>query len=170
MASRAIAVMRMAGGSRLAADSLKHAVARAGSGPHGRGHPWFTLVPARGVAHLRRARGQLMTGVGAARSESGKSCGVKAARVKDIFVLPPFWFWPVIAAPFVGSFLGVVVTRARVPPSILVGRSACDPCGQRLGAAHRGRRASGLAPRGRCRVSAQSIGGFSPAIRLASTG
>src|SRR5258708_30906851 len=111
---------------------MQHIGARTGSGPRDRGHPWFTLVPARDVAHLRRARGQLMIGVGAARSESGKGCGVKAARVKDIFVLPPFWFWPVIAAPFVGSFLGVVVTRARVPPSILVGRSACDRCGQRL--------------------------------------
>src|SRR5260221_13627564 len=98
MASRAIAVMRMAGGSRLAADSLKHAVARAGSGPHGRGHPWFTLVPARGVAHLRRARGQLLVCVGAARSRPGKSCGVKGARVEDIFVVPPSWFSPRLSA------------------------------------------------------------------------
>ncbi len=111
-----------------------------------------------------------MIGVGAARSESGKSCGVKAARVKDIFVLPPFWFWPVIAAPFVGSFLGVVVTRARVPPSILVGRSACDRCGQRLGPADLVPLASWLATRGRCRHCGQSIGAFYPAIELAALG
>ena len=50
-------------------------------------------------------------------------------------MLAPFWVWPVIAAPFVGSFLGVVVLRARLPQSILIGRSACDSCGQRLGPA-----------------------------------
>jgi leader peptidase (prepilin peptidase)/N-methyltransferase len=111
-----------------------------------------------------------MIGRGAARSESGKGCGVKASRVKDVSVLAPFWVWPVIAAPFVGSFLGVVVMRARMPQSILVGRSACDGCGERLGPADLVPLASWLAARGRCRHCGQSIGAFYPAIELAALG
>src|SRR5260370_1130779 len=121
---------------------MQHIGARTGSGPRDRGPPWFTLVPARDVAHLRRARGQLMIGFGAARSESGKGCGVKALRVRDILVLAPLWVWPVLAAPFVGTFLGVGVTRARVPQSILVGRSACER--RRPGLGLRPRLAPGL--------------------------
>src|SRR5260221_1339636 len=108
MASRAIAVMRMAGGSRLAADSLKHAVARAGSGPHGRGHPWFTLVPARGVAHLRRARGQIIIRARAARPETGKRFGGKGRGVKGIFLLSSFWFCARVAPPSLRSLLLLV--------------------------------------------------------------
>ena len=111
-----------------------------------------------------------MIGFGAARSESGKGCGVKALRVRDILLLAPLWVWPVLAAPFVGSFLGVVVTRARVPQSILVGRSACARCGHRLGPADLVPLASWLATRGRCRHCGQSIGAFYPAIELAALG
>jgi leader peptidase (prepilin peptidase) / N-methyltransferase len=90
--------------------------------------------------------------------------------VKDFGVLPPSWVWPAIAAPFIGSFLGVVVTRARAPHSILMGRSACDRCGHRLGAADLVPLASWLALRGRCRYCRESIGAFYPLIELAALG
>src|SRR5260370_23330230 len=149
---------------------MQHIGARTGSGPRDRGPPWFTLVPARDVAHLRRARGQLMIGFGAARSESGKGCGVKALRVRDILVLAPLWVWPVLAAPFVGSFLGVVVTRARVPQSILVGRSACARCGHRLGPADLVPLAGWLPTPARLRQCRHSIGALDPPLEPAGQG
>lgn len=85
-------------------------------------------------------------------------------------MLAPLWVWPVIAAPFVGSFLGVVVTRARMPQSILLGRSACERCGHRLGPADLVPLASWLATGGCCRYCRQSIGAFYPAIELAALG
>ena len=75
-----------------------------------------------------------------------------------------------IAAPFIGSFLGVLVTRARTVRSILVGRSACEHCGHRLGPAELVPLASWVALRGRCRHCRQAIGAFYPAIELAALG
>lgn len=85
-------------------------------------------------------------------------------------MLSPAWVWPVLAAPFVGSFLGVLVTRARSPQSILAGRSTCDRCGHRLGATDLVPLASWLTSRGRCRHCGQAIGAFYPMIELAALG
>ena len=85
-------------------------------------------------------------------------------------MLPPPWIWPVIAAPFIGSFLGVVVTRARLPQSILTGRSACDRCGHKLAAVDLVPLASWLALRGRCRHCGQGLSAFYPVIELAALG
>ena len=80
------------------------------------------------------------------------------------------WIWPVVAAPFIGSFLGVLVTRARAPRSIVVGRSACDHCGHRLGLADLVPLASWLVARGRCRYCRHALGAFYPMIELAALG
>jgi leader peptidase (prepilin peptidase) / N-methyltransferase len=90
--------------------------------------------------------------------------------VKDFHVLSPPWLWPVITAPIIGSFLGVLVTRARVPSSILVGRSACEHCGHPLGPADLVPLASWLVTRGRCRYCRHAIGAFYPMIELAALG
>lgn len=63
----------------------------------------------------------------------------------------PEWLWPVLAAPFIGSFLGVLVTRLPEDRPVVAGRSACDHCGHRLGPADLVPIASWLALRGRCR-------------------
>src|SRR4051812_39746543 len=42
------------------------------------------------------------------------------------------WIWPITLAPFIGSFLGVLVTRAEAPYSIVFGRSYCEACRGRL--------------------------------------
>ena len=80
----------------------------------------------------------------------------------------PEWVWPVAFSPLVGSFLGVVVTRALEPRTIIIGRSACPACGSTL-AAH------DLVPllsfawlKGRCRACAARISRFHPAIELAA--
>jgi leader peptidase (prepilin peptidase) / N-methyltransferase len=63
----------------------------------------------------------------------------------------PEWLWPVLASPFIGSFLGVLVTRLPHGRPIVIGRSACDHCGHALGPADLVPIASWLALRGRCR-------------------
>jgi leader peptidase (prepilin peptidase)/N-methyltransferase len=100
---------------------------------------------------------------GAARRETGD-----LGPVTDFWVLPPLWVWPVLAAPFVGSFLGVVVSRAREPRAILLGRSACPRCGAALGPSDLVPLISWLALRGRCRHCAGGIGLFYPAMELAA--
>jgi leader peptidase (prepilin peptidase)/N-methyltransferase len=71
-------------------------------------------------------------------------------------------------APFVGSFLGVVVTRHDRPGALLVGRSACDSCGTRLGFADLVPVLSWLCSRGKCRHCRASISLFYPAMELAA--
>ncbi|TWB71820.1 leader peptidase (prepilin peptidase)/N-methyltransferase [Nitrospirillum amazonense] len=73
-----------------------------------------------------------------------------------------------IAAPFVGSFLGVVVTRLPEGRSVVWGRSACDRCGHTLGPASLVPVLSYLWSRGRCRHCAAPIDAFHPAIELAA--
>ncbi|MEC4590276.1 A24 family peptidase [Nitrospirillum amazonense] len=73
-----------------------------------------------------------------------------------------------IATPFVGSFLGVVVTRLPVGRSVVWGRSACDRCGHALGPASLVPVLSYLWSKGRCRYCAAPIGAFHPAIELAA--
>ena len=59
--------------------------------------------------------------------------------------------WPVLAAPFAGSFCGVLVRRLPAGQGVVWGRSRCEACGRSLGAAEMVPLVSFLALRGRCR-------------------
>jgi leader peptidase (prepilin peptidase)/N-methyltransferase len=78
------------------------------------------------------------------------------------------WVWPVLLAPFIGSFLGVIVTRADTPRGIVFGRSVCASCGVGITARDLIPVTSWLILRGRCRGCAQPIGLFQPLIELAA--
>ena len=43
------------------------------------------------------------------------------------------WLWPILAGPFVGSLLGVLVRRLPRGEPVAMARSACESCGRRLG-------------------------------------
>ncbi len=77
---------------------------------------------------------------------------------------------PVVAAPFVGSFLSVVVTRLPEGRGIVFGRSACPHCGQALGLRDLVPVASWLWRRGRCRTCGAAIGWLYPALELGAFG
>ena len=81
---------------------------------------------------------------------------------------PNVWFWAIILAPIIGSFLGTVVSRVGAPVSIVVGRSACDSCGATLVLCELVPLVSWLALRGRCRRCAHPIGLVYPFIELAA--
>lgn len=78
----------------------------------------------------------------------------------------PYWLWPVAAAPFAGSFVGTLVTRATDGRSALWGRSSCDACRHALGAGDLVPIASWLAAGRRCRHCGAVVSGFYPAIEI----
>jgi leader peptidase (prepilin peptidase)/N-methyltransferase len=77
---------------------------------------------------------------------------------------------PIIVAPFIGSFLGVLIRRLPAGEPVAMARSACAACGRRLGARDLVPLVSFLLLRGRCRICGAPIGWFHPAIELAALG
>ena len=78
------------------------------------------------------------------------------------------WIWPVIAAPFIGSFIGVLILRLPAGQPIGMVRSACPHCSATLGATDLVPFASWLLLRGRCRHCSAALGAFYPGIEAAS--
>jgi leader peptidase (prepilin peptidase)/N-methyltransferase len=76
--------------------------------------------------------------------------------------------WPIVAAPFVGSFLGVLILRLPAGAPVLLGRSRCPACAHTLSPLDLVPLASWLAMRGRCRYCAAPLARFYPAIELAA--
>jgi leader peptidase (prepilin peptidase) / N-methyltransferase len=73
-----------------------------------------------------------------------------------------------LVAPFVGSFLGVVVERLPEARPIGLARSSCDHCGATLGARDLVPLLSWLARRGRCGCGKVRLSAFYPGIELAA--
>jgi leader peptidase (prepilin peptidase)/N-methyltransferase len=90
--------------------------------------------------------------------------------LSDLATDPLLWLLPILLAPFVGSFLGVLVVRLPDGRPVALSRSACDRCGHRLGALDLIPLISFAVQRGRCRYCEQPIGPFPLAIELAATG
>ena len=78
------------------------------------------------------------------------------------------WWMPVVAAPFVGSTLGVVVRRLPAGRPVAWSRSACEACGHTLGPLELVPILSYLALRGRCRECGSFIAPMHLAIELAA--
>lgn len=78
------------------------------------------------------------------------------------------WLWPLLAAPFVGSFLGVLIRRLPDWRSVVLGRSECERCGARLGAVDLVPLLSFVVLRGRCRRCGQPISPFHWQVELAA--
>ena len=79
------------------------------------------------------------------------------------------WPWPALAAPFVGSFLGVLITRLPARAPVVFARSACPSCGVSLHGIDMLPLLSFLLLRGRCRHCRAPITLFHPLIELAAT-
>lgn len=75
-----------------------------------------------------------------------------------------------LIAPFVGSFLGLVVDRLPAGRSIVLSRSTCDVCGTVLRWSDLVPILSWLARRGRCRCGEAGLRTFHPLIELAALG
>jgi leader peptidase (prepilin peptidase)/N-methyltransferase len=75
-----------------------------------------------------------------------------------------------LAAPFVGSFIGVLIRRLPEGRPVALARSACPSCSAALSPAELIPLFSYLALRGRCRRCRRPIGLFHPMIELAALG
>ena len=71
-----------------------------------------------------------------------------------------------LAAPFIGSFMGVLATRLPEGRPVLWGRSTCDACGQPLAVADLIPIISWSAQKGRCRYCGAKITAAHSAIEL----
>jgi len=78
------------------------------------------------------------------------------------------WWLPIIIAPMIGSFLGVVILRLPEGRAIGMARSACDSCGRTLSARDLVPFLSYLVARGKCRFCGASIGRFHWLVELAA--
>jgi leader peptidase (prepilin peptidase)/N-methyltransferase len=78
------------------------------------------------------------------------------------------WILPVLAAPFIGSFLGVLVRRLPEGRRVAFARSACGACRHTLGPADMVPVLSFVASRGRCRHCGAPIPRFHLWIELAA--
>jgi len=76
------------------------------------------------------------------------------------------WLLPVLLAPFIGSFLGLLIRRLPAGEGVAWGRSACPHCGRVLGARDLVPLLSWLWNRGRCRYCAVKLGWFYPGVEL----
>ncbi len=75
---------------------------------------------------------------------------------------------PLLVAPFIGSFLGVLIQRLPEGRAVVMGRSACDHCGHSLGPRDLVPLLSHALSGGRCRYCHTAIGLFPLAIELAA--
>jgi len=80
----------------------------------------------------------------------------------------PYWLPPLVVAPFIGSFLGVLIQRLPESRAVVLGRSTCDHCGHRLGVADLVPIVSFVLSRRKCRYCGARIGVFPLAIELAA--
>jgi leader peptidase (prepilin peptidase) / N-methyltransferase len=83
------------------------------------------------------------------------------------FPLPP-WLLLAISAPFIGSFLGVLISRLPQSQPLVFARSKCDSCNQPLGAPDLFPVLSWLVAGAKCRYCGASVSVFYPAIELAA--
>jgi leader peptidase (prepilin peptidase)/N-methyltransferase len=74
----------------------------------------------------------------------------------------------IVAAPFIGSFLGVVIDRLPAGRPIVLARSACRHCKATLGVRDLIPLLSWLLSRGKCRHCSRHIGLFYPLVELAA--
>ena len=74
----------------------------------------------------------------------------------------------IVAAPFIGSFLGVVIERLPAGRPILLDRSRCDQCGATLGLRDLVPIVSWCVQRGRCAHCGARLPRFYPLIELAA--
>lgn len=81
--------------------------------------------------------------------------------------LPP-WLLALLVAPFIGSFLGVLIRRLPAGEPVALDRSRCESCRRPLSLCDLVPLGSYLASRGRCRLCGARISPFHWAVELAA--
>jgi leader peptidase (prepilin peptidase) / N-methyltransferase len=84
------------------------------------------------------------------------------------YIALPTWLMPLLAAPFVGSFLGVLARRLPAGQPVMLSRSRCESCGTALSPWELLPIVSYIIQRGRCRHCHDRIAPQHLAIELAA--
>ena len=92
-------------------------------------------------------------------------CGDDGTDYVTIWHRPESLFF-LLAAPCVGSFLGVLIERLTAGRPVVLSRSACPHCGERLAARDLIPLFSWVANRARCRFCHARISAFYPTVEL----
>ena len=82
----------------------------------------------------------------------------------------PSWLLPLLAAPFIGSLVGVLIDRLPVGRPVALARSQCDACGATLPPRDLVPLVSFWLLRGRCRMCGAPIRRFHLAVELVALG
>ncbi len=82
----------------------------------------------------------------------------------------PEWLFLAIAAPCIGSFLGVLAMRLPAGEPLVWSRSACRSCSRTLGLRDLVPVVSWLSSAGRCRHCGVRLGWFYPGVEIAALG
>lgn len=77
-------------------------------------------------------------------------------------------FGALLASPFIGSFLGTLITRLPNDKPVVFGRSRCTTCGHLLGVIDLVPLLSWVGLRGRCRYCGAGLSVYYPVIELAA--
>lgn len=75
---------------------------------------------------------------------------------------------PMVAAPFIGSFLATAALRSGTPQPVVWGRSACPACARLLGPLDLVPVLTWLATRGHCRHCQARVSAFYPVVEMAA--
>lgn len=86
----------------------------------------------------------------------------------DITLFLTSWWLPIILAPVVGSFVGVLILRLPDGAPVVLDRSRCPKCRHVLGARDLIPLVSWIALHRRCRYCGVTVGWFYPGIELAA--
>lgn len=81
---------------------------------------------------------------------------------------PYDWIVPVVAAPFVGSFLAVLAVRLPLGEDVIASRSRCRSCRAELGPAELIPVVSWLVQGGKCRRCGAAVSWLYPAVEVAA--
>ena len=88
--------------------------------------------------------------------------------LSHLSLTPPPWLAPLLLAPVIGSFMGVLIQRLPDGRPVAIARSVCDRCAHPLGVRDLVPLLSYLLAKGRCRYCREPIGPFVLAIELAA--
>ena len=86
--------------------------------------------------------------------------------MQELWAAMTVWWLPVLAAPFVGSFLGVLVIRLPKGEPVVLSRSRCGWCNHVLGARDLVPIVSWLVSQRRCRYCGSPLSWFYPNIEV----
>jgi leader peptidase (prepilin peptidase)/N-methyltransferase len=120
------------------------------------------------MAALYHERAPLLTGQNRSRTDCGRVQAYATGLLDRLTEVGTAEWSLVLVAPFIGSFLGLLIRRLPEGSPIARGRSHCDACGATLGVRDLMPIISWLAVAGRCRYCRQPLGWFYPGVELAA--